>query len=100
MSQGGVESLWNILVTMQAEISKTGSVSASEVAQRYLDRPGAPPKQLRGFYKVALAIGESTTVNFGLPREDPSMWDTVQQSWVLQRGEHMVSVGQVREIYD
>jgi beta-glucosidase len=93
VSQGGIESLWDVLVTVQAEVSNTGSVSAPEVAQLYLGIPGAPVKQLRGFDKVALEVGESTTVNFELTRRDLSIWDTVQQSWVLQRGKYAVYVG-------
>jgi beta-glucosidase len=82
-----------VLVTVEAEISNTGSVSAPEVAQLYLGILGAPVKQLRGFDKVALEVGESTTANFELTRRDLSTWDTVQQSWVLQRGKYTVYVG-------
>jgi beta-glucosidase len=93
VGQGGIESLWDVLVTVEAEISNTGSVSAPEVAQLYIGIPGAPVKQLRGFDKVALEVGESTTVNFELTRRDLSIWDTVQQSWVLQSGKYTVYVG-------
>jgi beta-glucosidase len=86
VSQGGVKSLWDVLVTVRAEISNAGSVSAPEVAQLYLGIPGAPAKQLRGFEKVLLEAGNSTIVNFELTRRDLSTWDTVQQSWVLQKG--------------
>jgi beta-glucosidase len=87
VSQGGVKSLWDVLVTVRAEISNVGSVSAPEVAQLYLGIPGAPAKQLRGFEKVPLEAGNSTIVSFELTRRDLSTWDTVQQSWVLQKGE-------------
>ena len=40
--------------------------SASEVAKPYLGAPGAQAKQLRGFEKVSLEAGESTTVYFDL----------------------------------
>lgn len=93
MSQGGIKSLWDVLVTVRTEISNTGSVSAPEVAQLYLGIPGAPAKQLRGFEKVPLEAGNSTIVNFELTRRDLSSWDIVQQSWVLQSGEYKVYVG-------
>jgi beta-glucosidase len=93
VSQGGIESLWDVLVTVEAEISNTGSVSAPEVVQLYLGIPNAPVKQLRGFDKVALEVGESATVHFELTRRDLSIWDTVQQSWVLQSGKYTVYVG-------
>ena len=93
VSQGGIESLWDVLVVVEAEINNTGPVSAPEVVQLYLGIPGAPSKQLRGFEKVPLKAGESTSVRFELTRRDLSIWDTVQQSWVLPREEHMVYIG-------
>jgi beta-glucosidase len=94
VSQGGVKSLWDVLVTVRAEISNAGSISAPEVAQLYLGIPGAPTKQLRGFEKVPLEAGNSTIVKFELTRRDLSIWDTVQQSWVLQKGgEYTIYVG-------
>jgi beta-glucosidase len=94
VSQGGVKSLWDVLVTVRAEISNAGSVSAPEIAQLYLGIPSAPAKQLRGFEKVPLEAGNSTIVNFELTRRDLSTWDTVQQSWVLQKGgEYTIHVG-------
>lgn len=83
VSQGGIESLWDILVTVKAEISNMGSVSAPEIAQLYLGIPHAPAKQLCAFEKVPLEAGESTTVNFELTRRDLSIWDIVEQNWVL-----------------
>ncbi|XP_014550271.1 glycoside hydrolase family 3 protein [Bipolaris victoriae FI3] len=93
VSQGGIESLWDVLVAVKAEITNTGLTSAPEVAQLYLGIPGAPAKQLRGFEKMPLEAGESTTVSFGLTRRDLSVWDTVKQSWVLQKGNYMIYIG-------
>ncbi|KAG9197701.1 hypothetical protein G6514_001128 [Epicoccum nigrum] len=93
VSQGGIESLWDVLVAVKATISNTGRVFAPEVAQLYVSIPGAPAKQLRGFEKVPLDPGNVTTINFELTRRDLSVWDTVQQSWVLQRGNYTVLVG-------
>jgi len=93
VSQGGIESLWDVLVVVEAEINNTGAVSAPEVVQLYLGIPDAPSKQLRGFEKVPLKAGESTAVRFELTRRDLSIWDTVQQSWVLKRGQYMVEIG-------
>jgi len=93
VGQGGIESLWNVLAAVKAEITNTGLTSAPEVAQLYVGIPGAPAKQLRGFEKVPLEAGESTTVHFDLTRRDLSIWDTVKQSWVLQKGKYMIYIG-------
>jgi beta-glucosidase len=93
ITQGGIESLWDVLVIVKAEITNSGSVFAPEVAQLYIGIPDAPVKQLRGFEKVPLEVGKSTTVVFKLTRRDLSVWDTVQQNWLLQKGKYMVYIG-------
>ncbi|EUC40181.1 glycoside hydrolase family 3 protein [Bipolaris oryzae ATCC 44560] len=66
--QGGIESLWDALVVVKAEITNTGFTSAPEVAHLYLVTPGAPAKQLPRSEKVPLEASESTTVYFDLTR--------------------------------
>ncbi len=55
------------LVTVSAKVTNTGHVAGSDVAQLYLGDPaaaGEPPRQLKGFQKVTLRPGQSTTVRF------------------------------------
>ncbi|GME23845.1 putative beta-glucosidase m [Neofusicoccum parvum] len=86
--EGGLASLWETVATVSATITNTGNYSAAEVVQLYLGVPAAdtPAKQLRGFEKVPLAVGESKVVTFELTRRDLSVWDVVSQGWVLPRG--------------
>ncbi|KAH8588635.1 beta-glucosidase-related glycosidase [Bisporella sp. PMI_857] len=91
--QGGATDLWDVLVTVSARIENTGDVSGAEVAQLYLGIPGAPVRQLRGFEKVGLEPGASTTVTFDLTRRDLSVWDVEAQKWQLQSGTYNVYVG-------
>lgn len=93
LEQGGIASLWDVLITVKAEVSNTGSVLAPEVVQLYLGIPGAPAKQLRGFEKSTLEAGQNKTIEFELTRRDLSVWDTARQSWVLQKGLYMFYVG-------
>lgn len=90
---GGQVDLWNNLFSVTASVTNTGAVSGAEVAQLYLGIPGGPIRQLRGFEKVLLLPGQGTTVEFQLTRRDLSVWDTVAQSWQLQRGNYSVYVG-------
>ncbi|KAI2613255.1 glycoside hydrolase family 3 protein [Hypoxylon sp. NC1633] len=87
------ESLWGVVATVNATITNTGPVSGAEVAQLYLGIPNSPPKQLRGFEKVALCPGASAETSFELTRRDFSVWDVVAQGWVVQGGEYAVYVG-------
>lgn len=93
IQEGGLPSLWNMLASVTATITNTGHVEAAEVAQLYVGIPGAPAKQLRGYSKDLLAPGASCQVTFPLARRDLSVWDTVRQSWVLQRGQYQLYVG-------
>jgi beta-glucosidase len=83
-------------VTVSATVTNTGSVAGSDVAQLYLGDPavaGEPPRQLKGFQKVVLQPGQSTTVKFSLSGHDLSYWNDAANGWVLPDGQFSVSVG-------
>jgi beta-glucosidase len=83
-------------VTVSARVTNTGPVAGSEVAQLYLGDPaaaGEPPRQLKGFQKVTLQPGESTTVHFALTGHDLSYWDDAASGWVVTDGQYQVYVG-------
>jgi beta-glucosidase len=83
-------------VTVSATVTNTGQVTGSDVAQLYLGDPaaaGEPPRQLKGFQKVTLRPGQSTTVRFTLTGHDLSYWDDTANGWVLPDGQYQVYVG-------
>jgi beta-glucosidase len=83
-------------VTVSATVTNTGKVTGSDVAQLYLNDPaaaGEPPRQLKGFQKVTLKPGQSTTVHFALSGQDLSYWDDAASGWVLPDGTFGVDVG-------
>jgi beta-glucosidase len=84
------------LVTVSATVTNTGQVAGSDVAQLYLDDPaaaGEPPRQLKGFQKVTLQPGQSTTVHFNLTGHDLSYWNDSANGWVVPDGTFGVYVG-------
>jgi beta-glucosidase len=84
------------LVTVSATLTNTGKVAGSDVAQLYLGDPavaGEPPRQLKGFQKVTLQPGQSTTVRFTLNGHDLSYWDDTANGWVVPDGQYQVYVG-------
>lgn len=89
------EDLWDVIATVTADVMNTGSLGGTEIAQLYVAIPGAgqPPKQLRGFSKVAISPGQTTTVEFDLMRRDLSIWDVATQQWHLQSGNYKIYVG-------
>jgi beta-glucosidase len=83
-------------VTVSATVTNTGRVAGSEVVQLYLGDPaaaGEPPRQLKGFRKVTLRPGQSTTVRFALTGHDLSYWDEEASGWVAPDGQFSVYVG-------
>jgi beta-glucosidase len=90
---GGAEDLWDVIATVSAEVTNTGSVDGIEVAQLYVGIPGGPVKQLRGFSKVDITPGATVSVEFNLLRRDLSEWYTGAQQWALQTGDYAIYVG-------
>ncbi|KOS23042.1 putative beta-glucosidase M [Escovopsis weberi] len=90
---GGQADLWDAVVTVKFRVRNTGSVAGAEVAQLYVEIPGAPKSQLRGFEKVYLLSGEATEVTLTLTRRDLSVWDVHAQKWKLQGGAYKFWVG-------
>jgi beta-glucosidase len=82
--------------TVSATVTNTGRVAGSDVVQLYLGDPaatGEPPRQLKGFQKVSLRPGQSTTVHFPLNGHDLSYWDDTADGWVVPDGRYRVYVG-------
>ncbi|KAI6789929.1 putative beta-glucosidase [Hortaea werneckii] len=94
LPQGGNPSLFDHLATISVQITNSGSVTAAEVAQLYIEVASSDlPLALRGFEKKLLSPGETETFSFPLRRKDLSVWDVGQQEWVLSKGPHGVRVG-------
>jgi len=91
------ESIYDTVATVTAQIKNTGKVTASEVAQLYLQFPSSesqPPRLLRGFEKLKnLSPGASATASFPLRRKDLMVWDVVKQVWRAPKGESTLHVG-------
>jgi beta-glucosidase len=84
------------LVRVTARVTNTGRVTGSDVVQLYLGDPaaaGEPPRQLKGFQKVTLRPGQSTTVTFSLDGHDLSYWSQPANGWVVPTGKFQVRVG-------
>ena len=82
--------------TVTATITNTGSVAGADVAQMYVGDPAAsqdPPEQLKGFQRVTLNPGQSSTVSFPLTIHDLAAWSSADNAWEAQPGTYSISVG-------
>lgn len=85
------------VATVDLVLENTGARAGAEVVQLYLEPPpGAlprPPRELKGFAKVALEPGEERRVGFRLDRRACSLYDPEAGGWVAPAGRYGVAVG-------
>jgi beta-glucosidase len=71
---------------VSVDVRNTGTVKADEVAQVYLhQRSGSssrPIRELKGFSRIAISPGQTTTVHFTLTAADLKYWSSATRSWV------------------
>ena len=84
------------VATVTAAVTNTGSRAGAEVAQLYVGDPAStsePPKQLKGFSKVTLQPGASTTVSFPVSLHDLAYWNDNTSGWTTPSGTYQIWVG-------
>jgi beta-glucosidase len=80
--------------TVTATVTDTGSRAGTEVAQLYVGDPastGEPVHQLKGFQRVDLQPGASTTVRFTVTAHDLAHW--ASGGWTTTPGTYQILVG-------
>lgn len=84
-------------VVVSATVKNIGSVAGSEVVQVYIASPvksvDMPPKQLAGYAKVFLGVGESKTVDIEIGYQSAAYWSTKDDEWMVEKGEYDILVG-------
>ncbi|MDG2532132.1 glycoside hydrolase family 3 C-terminal domain-containing protein [Sphingomonas sp. HITSZ_GF] len=82
---------------VKLSVRNTGKMGGKDVVQLYVARADRtadePVKQLAGFSKVALAPGETRTVEIALDPRAFGYWDTATHHWVARAGAYQLLVG-------
>ena len=85
------------VVRVSFTLTNTGERAGQEVAQLYVRdveaRLRRPPKELKGFVKVALEPGESRRVTLALDRRAFAYYDPAYGAWVAEPGTFELLVG-------
>jgi len=84
-------------VTATVTVANTGKRAGADVAQVYVQVPGAKAKRLAGFTKVFLKPGEKREVSIALERRLLADFDTAKHGWVVRGGEYVVVEGSSSE---
>jgi beta-glucosidase len=90
------DSLQISALSLSFSLSNVGVRAGDEVWQLYIGFPAAanePPKVLRGFNKVHLEAGGSTTEYWTLTERDLSIWDAEVHGWQRIHGNFSVFIG-------
>ena len=84
-------------VTVSFDVTNTGRYAGAEVAQVYVGDQHAkvprPPKELKGFAKVFLNVGETKRVVIMLNQRAFSYYDVAGHQWSLAPGDFNIYVG-------
>ena len=84
-------------VTVSFTLKNVGRTRGAEVAQLYVQDVTSsvprPQKELKGFQRIELDPGESTTVSLQLSKRDLSFWNPDTRDWFAEKGTFVVKIG-------
>ena len=84
-------------ISVSVDVTNTGKRDGDDVVQMYathLDsKVNRPAKQLVGFKRVNLAVGQTKTVELPLKAEALAYWDVKAHQWVLEKDKIKITVG-------
>ena len=88
-------------VTVSFDVKNTGGMEGAEVAQIYVSDQSAkakrPERELKGFEKVHLALGETKRITLTLDARAFSYWDNTAPKWTIDPGQFVVRMGDSSE---
>ncbi|MUV04380.1 glycosyl hydrolase [Flavobacterium rakeshii] len=82
---------------VSVKVKNTGKRDGAEVVQLYISDTESslprPIKELKGFEKVYLKVGEEKIVTFSIAKEDLSYFDDKKHQWVAEPGSFRAIIG-------
>ena len=84
-------------LTVTVDITNNGTLAGQEIVQLYVHDHAShlvrPPKELKGFAKVALQAGETQTVTITLGLRAFAYYDPAYRQWITEDGQFDLLVG-------
>lgn len=85
------------MIEIEVPVTNKGDREGSEIVQLYISDLKSslprPVKELKGFYKVKLAPGETKTVKFTVTPESLKFFDDKAHEWVAEPGKFKALIG-------
>ncbi|KAK9311452.1 glycoside hydrolase superfamily [Lipomyces starkeyi] len=83
-------------LTVRVTVSNVGKVNGSEVVQIYISQHAPsinrPPKELKGYKKIAVPSGDSELVEIAIPvKYALSFWDEERDAWICEKDNYTVT---------
>lgn len=87
----------NDALTVRVKVKNTGKFDGKEIVQLYVKEASPrilrPVKELKGFEKIGLKVGEEKTVEFRLDRRAFAYWDETEHRWRVDSGKFEILIG-------
>ena len=87
----------NQSITVSVPVMNTGNRDGEEVIQLYIadkeSKDPRPIKDLRGFERVTLKVGETKTVSFNLSLKDLAYWNVAKHNYLPSIGKYDIMIG-------
>lgn len=84
-------------LTVRVKVKNTGRFDGKEIVQLYVrevaPRAFRPEKELKGFEKLSLKVGEEKTAEFQLDRRAFAYWDETEHRWRVDSGRFEILIG-------
>jgi beta-glucosidase len=84
-------------LTISVDVKNTGTRAGDEVVQLYVKHLNSsvarPLKELKGFKRVTIGPGETTTVTLPLKGEDLAYWEAKKHAFSVEKGKVQIMVG-------
>ncbi|WP_223627385.1 glycoside hydrolase family 3 C-terminal domain-containing protein [Microbacterium sp. EST19A] len=83
-------------IVVRLDVTNTGDRDGREIVQVYVaptrSHVQRAPRELKAFTSVALAAGETRSVELVVRREDLAYWDVRVDRWIVEGGEYAVDI--------
>ena len=84
-------------ITVTLDLKNTGKADGKEVVQLYVSKADSKvqrsAKELKGFAKTAVKVGNSEKVSIEVPVKELAYYDVATKSWVVEPGTYTFKLG-------